>query len=635
MKQRWVMLMVLLLMVSRPIRALETGLGDDFAALEQHAGQLLIHSDTSAELDALNQELLELYLWSKDNLEPRQTAELMAPLTAWPGWLRQAQKRFKGNDLARLRSIEAAYWLLLHDYAKARQLVADLPQQSIGPYPALIEALLGEQDADNPGIWRIPLEQARILVRRHPQQELAYLLLAESILERVSAPGGESGLLQEAQWAIRQVLKQNPHQLFAHYQQGQLLYLRGRTASARTYFEQQVSSHGALAAEAVGNFYVWMQETTTALAFYEMARHQRPRDLRLYQKMEPLYLQTQPEEALALYLKGLAQSPDETPLYLRLQSLYSQLSPERLKLMLVKYLPAAGYMNRLILGDLAVREDDLRSAEHWYQKALEQQPQRVDAYVNLLRLYWDHHETERMTQLLASARERGLRHAELDYWQGTLALQQGQPERAVALLEPLVEQDPRARYTLAMAYRQQQQYDKARLLLNKLIEQDPQNVMLVLTLGDIYRDARSYDQAEQVYLLAERMDPYQPAVAFSLGLLYSETGRYDAAIAALDRAILIAPDNMEYRNNLGNALLRSRRTGAAIEIFEAILTQQPDMAEVHYNLACAYALTGSNTQALEHLSRALTLLPHLKQQAHKDADLDSLRADPRFQELMH
>ena len=54
----------------------------------------------------------------------------------------------------------------------------------------------------------------------------------------------------------------------------------------------------------------------------------------------------------------------------------------------------------------------------------------------------------------------------------------------------------------------------------------------------------------------------------------------------------------------------------------------------HYNLACYEAMAGATDAALEHLRSALELnrdqvmkwLPH-------DTDLDSLRGDPRFEEL--
>ncbi|HML23999.1 MAG TPA: EamA family transporter [Aggregatilinea sp.] len=52
-----------------------------------------------------------------------------------------------------------------------------------------------------------------------------------------------------------------------------------------------------------------------------------------------------------------------------------------------------------------------------------------------------------------------------------------------------------------------------------------------------------------------------------------------------------------------------------------------------YNLACYYALAGSTDQALALLKEALTLNPDLTEWSKEDADLASLRDDPRYQAL--
>ena len=55
---------------------------------------------------------------------------------------------------------------------------------------------------------------------------------------------------------------------------------------------------------------------------------------------------------------------------------------------------------------------------------------------------------------------------------------------------------------------------------------------------------------------------------------------------------------------------------------------------VHYNLACSYSLLGDTTKALEALKKAIVLgyddFSYLK----KDKDLENLRKDKRFRELM-
>jgi tetratricopeptide (TPR) repeat protein len=59
-----------------------------------------------------------------------------------------------------------------------------------------------------------------------------------------------------------------------------------------------------------------------------------------------------------------------------------------------------------------------------------------------------------------------------------------------------------------------------------------------------------------------------------------------------------------------------------------------DDAALTYNLACAEARLGETDQAVEHLAAALEQRPNLVDLAREDTDLDAIRADPRFDELL-
>ena len=55
---------------------------------------------------------------------------------------------------------------------------------------------------------------------------------------------------------------------------------------------------------------------------------------------------------------------------------------------------------------------------------------------------------------------------------------------------------------------------------------------------------------------------------------------------------------------------------------------------IHYNLACAEARLGEPESAFEHLRESLEQRPQLADNAKDDPDLDSLRDDARFDELL-
>lgn len=297
-------------------------------------------------------------------------------------------------------------------------------------------------------------------------------------------------------------------------------------------------------------------------------------------------------------------------------------------------LPLRGYVTALIAGDLARRGKQLPQARRWYEQALNQDPERPEAYRNLLDMFWEERQLDEMARLLVIAREENVKSLELNYWRGVVALHKDQLAEARRWLEPLLETDSRARYTLAMVYRQEGKYAEARELLRQLVQLDPQNATLLLALGDTYFEAKQYPEAESTYLWARRVAPYHPDVAFSLGNLYAETARYAEAMESLERALLMNPESVDIRNNLGNLYIRQQRLEAAIGMFQGILDKQPDYAAAYYNLACAYALSNAPDQALRHLQRALELDTSLKKTARSDQDLQNLRQDRRFEELL-
>jgi tetratricopeptide (TPR) repeat protein len=64
------------------------------------------------------------------------------------------------------------------------------------------------------------------------------------------------------------------------------------------------------------------------------------------------------------------------------------------------------------------------------------------------------------------------------------------------------------------------------------------------------------------------------------------------------------------------------------------LEEHPEHALLFYNVACCESLTGRTAEALEHLGRAIELSPQFRDFAKGDSDLDAIRHDPAFQELV-
>ncbi|HEY7605065.1 MAG TPA: AraC family ligand binding domain-containing protein [Gaiellaceae bacterium] len=82
------------------------------------------------------------------------------------------------------------------------------------------------------------------------------------------------------------------------------------------------------------------------------------------------------------------------------------------------------------------------------------------------------------------------------------------------------------------------------------------------------------------------------------------------------------------------ALLDAGRPAEAKALLLDALERYQDRSTLSYNLACAEAMLGEADDALEHLRQAIDARPEAAEWARDDADLASLRDDPRFAELL-
>jgi thioredoxin-like negative regulator of GroEL len=65
-----------------------------------------------------------------------------------------------------------------------------------------------------------------------------------------------------------------------------------------------------------------------------------------------------------------------------------------------------------------------------------------------------------------------------------------------------------------------------------------------------------------------------------------------------------------------------------------VVETNPQYADLFYNLACVESLAGRTTDALDHLRRAIEMSERFRAYAKDDSDLDPIRDDPAFKELV-
>jgi tetratricopeptide (TPR) repeat protein len=84
----------------------------------------------------------------------------------------------------------------------------------------------------------------------------------------------------------------------------------------------------------------------------------------------------------------------------------------------------------------------------------------------------------------------------------------------------------------------------------------------------------------------------------------------------------------------GNNLTLKGRYADGLDVDKKLIHLRPSDALAHYNLACSYALLKKPDQALKTLRKAVELGYRDFRYMREDRDLETVRHDPRFRQLL-
>jgi tetratricopeptide (TPR) repeat protein len=93
-------------------------------------------------------------------------------------------------------------------------------------------------------------------------------------------------------------------------------------------------------------------------------------------------------------------------------------------------------------------------------------------------------------------------------------------------------------------------------------------------------------------------------------------------------------DYVDVLRIMGNLLALKGRTTEGMQIDKRLVQLRPNDALAHYNLACSYALLKRHDQSIKTLRRAIELGYRDFRYIREDHDLDAVRQDPRFRQLL-
>jgi tetratricopeptide (TPR) repeat protein len=128
-------------------------------------------------------------------------------------------------------------------------------------------------------------------------------------------------------------------------------------------------------------------------------------------------------------------------------------------------------------------------------------------------------------------------------------------------------------------------------------------------------------------------EPSQPPAASQLARL-AEQSQIDFEVDFFGRILESHPEYVDVLRAHASNLTLKGRYADGLGFDKRLVQIRPGDPLAHYNLACSFALLKRRDQAIKTLRRAVELGYRDFRYMREDRDLDAIRQDPRFRQLL-
>ena len=150
----------------------------------------------------------------------------------------------------------------------------------------------------------------------------------------------------------------------------------------------------------------------------------------------------------------------------------------------------------------------------------------------------------------------------------------------------------------------------------------------------LYADRRNDEAVIQLRKCLEIDPSYWPAY-YNIAQVYEQLGRFPEAISAAQKGVQILPENPSVPlAELARAYALSGRRADALRTLDQLLNLSKRVQVSKYAIATVYIALGDKDQAIARLQQAYAERSFMIAGMRVDPELDSLRSDARFQDLV-
>jgi adenylate cyclase len=260
----------------------------------------------------------------------------------------------------------------------------------------------------------------------------------------------------------------------------------------------------------------------------------------------------------------------------------------------------------------------MKFAVQLFQKAIDLDPRYAAAYAGLGETYATlYQDAERLDEWREKAVESSLKALMYD---STL---------------------PEAYAALGLAYYNKRMYEDAITASQKSIELDATHFLGYWILGRIYNSTDRFKEAIVLYNKVLALNPEFYSVYGDLQIVYARAGEKEnyqkilhAGLDAYARHLSSHPDDARGHMYFATDLAQVGRKEEAKSQAAKAIELSPDDPLMHYNAACFYSQMGEKPMAIQSLRTAIAAGYENYEWLQRDTDLDPIRNEPEYEELL-
>ncbi len=275
------------------------------------------------------------------------------------------------------------------------------------------------------------------------------------------------------------------------------------------------------------------------------------------------------------------------------------------------------------LGNLRMVQSQYAEAQKAYQQALDQDPNSTEALRGVLNVDLMQKQPDRAIATARAQLARYPRNAGFHIMLGQLLREQKKDlagaEAEFKQASDLDKKNTEALLQLGVVQNERGATDQALQTYLDGSKINPREIAFYLLAGGIYESKRDWDRAKQQYQKVLEIQPENPLASNNLAyVMLEQGGNVDVAFAMAQTARRQLPDNPNSADTLGWAFYHKHVYTSAINLFKEAVKKEPDNALYNFHLGLAYAKSGQAALARKQLDRVVKLKPNFP-------DVDELR----------